>query len=189
MSFLESRTNSVFLKAWINLWELENVKEYDTEMKVMSEYKVIKLKDSVLKDYISKFSKERVQVIKNSNTQSNKKNLGIASPPKSGSQTARVKGTVSSSLPFQSKKDSFFISSLMSVRNFLQKRNRNIILILIDKMVEKYCSWNFENLSDTKNAKTKWCWSSIYLYLCYSFEYSQQNCKDIPKYGFTDNAL
>ena len=87
-------------------------------MKVMSEYKVIKLKDSVLKDYISKFSKEGVQIIKNSNTQSSKKNLSIASPPKSGSQTTRVKGTVSSSLPFQSKKDSFLISSLMSAGNF-----------------------------------------------------------------------
>ena len=50
-------------------------------MKVKSEYKVIKLKDSVVKDYISKSSKEGVQVIKNSNTQSSKKNLGIASPP------------------------------------------------------------------------------------------------------------
>ena len=123
------------MKAWSNLWEVESVKEYDTEIKVKSKYKVIKMKD-----YISNSSREGVLIIKNSNTQSSKKNLGIASSPKSGLQTARDKGTVNSLLPSLSKKDSFLISSLMSAGNFFQKRNRNIILILMDKMVEKYCS-------------------------------------------------
>lgn len=154
MRFLESRANNVFLKAVGNLCELESIKEYDADMKLKSEHKMIKLKDSVLKDYISKISKEAHA--KNSNTKTAAKTAPVAPPDnKAKCQTARTKGTTNTSQPTQTKqKDNFLVSSLMSAGNFFQKRNRNIILILMDKMVDKYCSCNFENWTDAKDSKT-----------------------------------
>ena len=79
---------------------------------------------------------------------------------------ARTKDTVCASVsPLSKQKNNFLISSLMSAGNFFQKRNRNIILILMDKIVDKYCSCNFEVWVDTKGTKNGKAESqSVYTY-------------------------
>ena len=144
MKFIENRANKIFLKACANLCEIENVKEYDTDMNVKSEYKIIKLKDSVLKEHIANIAKESSVNMKSSNNNS-RKDLNLFQSQKSGSQTARVRGSTDRNSASQQKKDSFLISSLVSAQTFFPKPNRNIILMIMDKMVDKYCNSNFEN--------------------------------------------
>ena len=94
MRTIETRARTIFLKACSNLCEIETIKEYDCEMNVKAEYKIIKLKDSVLKEYISKTAKENTAGAKGQTNQIEKKEL---IPPqnipqsKPGSLTARVK--------------------------------------------------------------------------------------------------
>lgn len=119
----------------------------------------------MLKDYICKLSKE-AHVI-NCNTKVTDKSAFTPLPSnKAKCHTARTKGAVGASVPPQSKqKDNFLISSLMSAGNFFQKRNRNIILILMDKIVDKYCSCNFEVWVDAKGTKNGKAESqSVYTY-------------------------
>jgi len=120
-------------------------------MTVINEYKIIKLKDSILKEYITKTAKESSADIKKDHiqhVQSEKKDLhqGELVPIKSGSHTTRLKGqSIGASTPGLSKKDQFLVSSLLSTQNFFPKPNRHIILLIMDKIVDKFCDGNFEN--------------------------------------------
>ena len=112
MRTIETRARTIFLKACSNLCEIETIKEYDCEMNVKAEYKIIKLKDSVLKEYISKTAKENTAGAKGQTNQIEKKEL---IPPqnipqsKPGSLTARVKSS-NSGLSSTNKKDNYLIS-------------------------------------------------------------------------------
>ena len=137
MGFIKKRSSQVFLKACKNLCEIEVVKEYDSDINLINEKKYIKLKDSVLKDYISKTAKESSADQKNLNLE--KKDLGsIQTVPKSGSLTSRSKGQSNSNQNLISSKDPFLVSSLKSTKEFFEKPNRHIIIIILDKIVDKY---------------------------------------------------
>jgi hypothetical protein len=146
MSFIEKRSSTVFLKACSNLCEIEHVKVLDAEMKVTSEYKVIKLKENVLKDYIAKSAKESTADLKV--LQEEKDITTIVNPMKSGLLTGRVKKEPSSSsIAMPITKDSFLRSCLKSTKNFLPKPNRKIIIMIMDKIVDKFCAGDLENWS------------------------------------------
>jgi hypothetical protein len=83
---------------------------------VKSEFKIIKLKDSVLKDYISKTAKESSAAHKNISS-TDKKELGFihsSSREKQVSQTARGKASPMMNVSEQWKNDHFLMSSLMN---------------------------------------------------------------------------
>jgi hypothetical protein len=136
MKFIESKARQIFVEACSNLCEIECTKEYDLEMNVKSEYKIIKLKDSVLKDYIAKTTKESTLIGKSN--QSKQKHDVLNEPMhKSGAQTARSKGSSAEKL-HGSKKDTFLGSSLYNTQNFFPKTNRNVIPAILDKIVDKF---------------------------------------------------
>ena len=153
MKHVEFRSPNVFFKACKNLCEIENVKEYDVELNVKSQYKIIKLKDSVLKEYISKTAKESTTNYKNQPVPADKKDLNNSQDKilqKSGSNTARPKQSSTTNILLEKNKDNFLISSLMTAQSFLPKPNRYIILMILDKIVDKYINKNIENWEEPK---------------------------------------
>ena len=146
MAFIEQRSRNIFIRACHNLCEIEHVKEYNLEMEIKKEYKIIKLKESVLRDHILKIAKDSSTNYKNLVGTSEKKNKLIESVPKSGSQTARPKsGTSSSNLNPVPKKDNYLINSLSEAKQTFPKEKRRIVVAIIDKIIDKFMAGNFEN--------------------------------------------
>lgn len=138
LKFIETKAKSIFIKACNNLCEIEHIKEYDLDMNVKKEYKIIQLKDEVLKDLISKRVKENAANLKNQNPSAERKKLVEEKQIKSGSQTARPKSSSSSNLGTHTKRDNFLMSSLLSAQTTFPKEKKKIVMSILEKIVDKY---------------------------------------------------
>ena len=114
-------------------------------MNVKKEKKIIKLKDSVLKEFLAKQEKEATASLKSISHPAEKKKLIEEKQIKSGSLTTRPKSASSSNLATHGKRDNFLVSSLLAAQNTFPKEKKKIVMSLMEKIVDKFCNCNFEN--------------------------------------------